>query len=208
MQELINDKFYTVLKEKYNELLLDYVLLSFGENCSGENCDEKYCDEKSHKIAVIKAIEILNARVRVGNNLKHPHFYIDEDKMLCNQYSLEDFFYKCDSNMEMIGERKVRITPEHLYMTYWQAFSDPPYGIPYSREDFEKINHLLFPVQFRDDLKIYSWNNDFSNYFDDGKEWWGTALWSVYDKNMQRFVIIGASLTDYINRLCHKEMSI
>ena len=77
MQELINDKFYTVLKEKYNELLLDYVLLSFGENC-----DEKYCDEKSHKIAVIKAIEILNARVRVGNNLKHHHFYIDEDKIL------------------------------------------------------------------------------------------------------------------------------
>ena len=34
------------------------------------------------------------------------------------------------------------------------------------------------------------------NYFDDGKEWWGTALWSIYDKWMNRFVIIGASLTD------------
>ena len=28
------------------------------------------------------------------------------------------------------------------------------------------------------------------------EDWWGTALWSVYDKAMQRFVIIGALLTD------------
>lgn len=26
--------------------------------------------------------------------------------------------------------------------------------------------------------------------------WWGTAMWSIYDKWMKRFVIIGASLTD------------
>ena len=83
-----------------------------------------------------------------------------------------------------------------MKMNYWLAFSGPPYGIPYSEEDFRKINDLLFPIPFRKDLEIFSWNDDFSNYFDDGKEWWGTALWSIYDKWMNRFVIIGASLTD------------
>ena len=45
---------------------------------------------------------------------------------------------------------------------------DRPYGIPYSKEDFRKINDLLFPIPFRKDLEIFSWNDDFSNYFDDG----------------------------------------
>ena len=83
-----------------------------------------------------------------------------------------------------------------MKMNYWLAFSEPPYGIPYSKEDFRKINDSLFPIPFRKDLEIFSWNDEFSNYFDDGKEWWGTALWSIYDKWMNRFVIIGASLTD------------
>ncbi len=185
MKEIIDDSIYTTLAKKYDELLLDYVLLSF---------DEEYLGKDSHKKAVIEAISILNKRVRVGNNLNHPQFYIDEDKMLCTKYDIEDFFCDSNSSWENSGSAKVRVTPSH--MTYWCAFSEPPYGVPYSKEDFQKINHALFPVQFRCDLEIYSWNDDFSNYFEDGKEWWGTALWSVYDKWMNRFVIIGASLTD------------
>lgn len=177
MKELIEDKIYTTLAQKYDELLLDYVLLSF---------DEEYCGIESHKKAVIESISILNARERVGNNLIRPRFFVKEERMHCMKYSTEDFF--CDGN---IRNRK---TSSH--MTYWRAFSKPPYGIPYSREDFHKINHSLFPVQFRSDLEIYSWNDDFSNYFDDGKEWWGTAFWSIYDKWMKRFIMIGASLTD------------
>lgn len=185
MKELIEDSIYVMLAKKYDELLLDYVLLSF---------DEEYCGPEAHKKAVIEAISVLNTRVRVGNGVKHPHFYVDDDKMRCTKYSIEAFFCDSNSSWETSGNTSVRITPS--YMTYWWAFSEPPYGVPYSKEDFHKINHLLFPVQFRNDLEIYSWNDDFSNYFDDGKEWWGTALWSVYDKWMNRFVIIGASLTD------------
>ena len=29
-----------------------------------------------------------------------------------------------------------------------------------------------------------------------GKYWWGTYFWTIYDKHLQRFVIIGASLID------------
>ncbi|MBR5805391.1 MAG: hypothetical protein IKY30_01300 [Oscillospiraceae bacterium] len=185
MKELVEDNIYTTLAEKYDELLLDYVLISF---------DEEYCGKESHKRAVIEAISALNIRVRVGNSLNHPQFYVDEDKMYCTKCDIEDFFYDGNSSWETSGNTRIRKTPSH--MTYWWAFFEPPYGVPYSKEDFRKINHSLFPAQFRSDLEIYSWNDDFSNYFEDGKEWWGTALWSVYDKWMNRFVIIGASLTD------------
>lgn len=181
MEELINDVIYEVLNKKYDELFLDYVVLSF---------DEKYCGIETHKNAVIKAISIFNTRERVGNSLKHPEFYVEENQMCGNKYSLEEFW--CDSNSSM--KNGCREKPP--YMTYWWAFSEPPYGISYTKEDFHKINDILFPIPFRNDLEIYCWNDDFSNYFDDGKEWWGTALWSIYDKWMNRFVVIGASLTD------------
>lgn len=186
MQELISDKFYTVLKQRYDELLLDYVLLSF---------EEEYAEDRTHREAVKAAINVLSNRVRVGNSLNHPQFYIDEEKMECTECNVLDFFYEDNNGWIITSEYTgYRQTPKH--MNYWLAFSQPPYGVPYTKEDFRKLNSLLFPEYCRNDLIIYSWNDDFSNYFDDGKEWWGTALWSIYDKNMQRFVVIGASLTD------------
>ena len=153
MRELIEDNIYKLLAEKYDELLLDYVLLS---------CDEEYHGEESHKKAVMEAIAVFNTRGRVGNSLKHPHFYVDEGKMCCKEYRVEDFFCDVNSSWKISGNTRVRITPDH--MTYWWAFFEPPYGVPYSKENFHKINHTLFPVQFRNDLEIYSWNDYFSNY--------------------------------------------
>ena len=73
MRELVEDKIYEILNNKYDELLLDYVLLSF---------DEEYQGVKSHRKAIIKAIDVFNNRVRVGNSLKHPHFYVDEERCI------------------------------------------------------------------------------------------------------------------------------
>lgn len=186
MRELTEDTFYRILSKKYDELLLDYVLLSF---------EDEYQKEKSHKKAVIEAISILNTRVRVANSLNHPLFYVEEEKMSCVKCDVETFFSE-DTHEWMTLSPTVKAQKIPDKMNYWWAFSEPPYGVPYTKEDFRKINHLLFPLSFRSDLEIYSWNDAFSNYFDDGKDWWGTALWSIYDKWMNRFVIIGASLTD------------
>ena len=60
---------------------------------------------------------------------------------------------------------------------------------------FRKVNSALFP-EGTDELEVYEWTTDWSNYFDDGHEWWGAACWSVYDKNMNRYVVIMASATD------------
>ena len=79
-------------------------------------------------------------------------------------------------------------------MPYWYAFLEPPYGTPYVKSDFIRFNDILFPN--RKALEVYRWNDDFSNYFDAGKEWWGTGLWSAYDRKTGKMVVIGASQTD------------
>ena len=78
---------------------------------------------------------------------------------------------------------------------YWFLFLDPPHKTNYKIDDFIKINNLLFP-KGKDNLEIYDWNVEWSNYFDDGLEWWGAAAISIYDKLLDRYVIILASSTD------------
>lgn len=46
------------------------------------------------------------------------------------------------------------------------------------------------------DLKIISWSDNWSTYFNDGKEWWGTFCWTVYDSRNNTVVFIAASSTD------------
>ena len=78
---------------------------------------------------------------------------------------------------------------------YWFLFLDPPHKTNYKIDDFIKINNILFP-KGKDNLEIYDWNVEWSNYFDDGLEWWGAAAISIYDKLLDRYVIILASSTD------------
>lgn len=79
-------------------------------------------------------------------------------------------------------------------LPYWFAFLEPPQGTPYLKSDFIEFNNVLFPD--RKDVRVYRWNDDFSDYFDAGKEWWGTGLWTVSDVKNKVIVVIGASLTD------------
>ena len=78
---------------------------------------------------------------------------------------------------------------------YWQAFLLPPNGCMYTEEDFHKVNQALFP-NGTDELEVFQWTTDWSEYFDDGREWWGTLCLTVYDKSLDRFAVIMASATD------------
>ena len=91
---------------------------------------------------------------------------------------------------------------------YWFLFLEPPHGTgvkkypdgrevkgAYTLEDFTALNKILFP-DGAEALEVYSWNTDWSEYFDDGHEWWGARCWSIFDKVRRRFVVIGASATD------------
>ena len=88
--------------------------------------------------------------------------------------------------------------PDHLkgeQIPYWYAFWETPHTSGYGPDEFRKVNSMLFP-EGTDDLEIFEWTTDWSNYFEAGHEWWGAACWSVYDKNMSRYVVIMASATD------------
>ena len=47
-----------------------------------------------------------------------------------------------------------------------------------------------------DVLEIYEWTTDWSDYFDAGYEWYGACCWSVYDRSMNRYVVMLVSATD------------
>ncbi len=80
-------------------------------------------------------------------------------------------------------------------LNYRSAFLHPPFGDVYSDADFEKVNAVLFP-KGTDALEVFEWTTDWSEYFDDGSEWWGAICYTVYDPALDRFVVIMASATD------------
>lgn len=188
MVELKEHKVYELLKNSYDECLIDYVILYD---------DIPYLGEESHKRAVVEAFKILNARERIENRYnKNGELLccIVPDKMSSRRIDADEFFALPKDSYyysKPAGSRCHSIPSE---IPYWYAFLETPYGNDYLVKDFENINNILFP--FIDSLEIYRWNDDFSYYFDNGKEWWGTGCWSVYDKTTQIYTIIAASLTD------------
>ncbi len=80
-------------------------------------------------------------------------------------------------------------------VNYHGAFRYPPHSRRLSDRDFELVNAALFP-NGTDDLEAYEWTTDWSDYFDDGHEWWGALCLTVYDKTLDRFVVMMASATD------------
>lgn len=80
-------------------------------------------------------------------------------------------------------------------LSYRKAFLDPPHKSGYTGKDFDRVNAALFP-NGTDGLEVYEWTTDWSDYFDDGHEWWGTLCLTVYDRTLDRFAVIMASATD------------
>ena len=78
---------------------------------------------------------------------------------------------------------------------YWYALMEPVHGRRNRPEDFKKVNEILFP-KGTDALDIYEWTTDWSDFFDDGHEWYGACCWSVYDKTLNRYAVMLVSATD------------
>ena len=81
------------------------------------------------------------------------------------------------------------------WLNYRKAFLCPPHENAYTDGDFERVNAVLFPGG-ADGLEVFRWTTDWSEYFDEGHEWWGALCLTVYDKTLDRFVVIMASATD------------
>ena len=120
---------------------------------------------------------------RILKNEYGMDIYYNTDKMKANKLKIKEFFALPSKNYDKDNK------------PYWYLFLHPPHGSNYSADDFVYINKVLFPNGY-DSLEIYDWSTDWSNYFDEGLEWWGSRCISIYDKSLNRFVIIGASATD------------
>lgn len=131
--------------------------------------NEKYCGYNSHKNVLKTAFDSISKEWD-GN----------PDRAAGKRVSVPDEF---SSNKQ--SER----------LNYRKAFLNPPYPNNYTDSDFERVNNVLFPNGLFE-LEIYEWNTDWSEYFDEGREWWGTLCLTIYDKTLDRFVVIMASATD------------
>ena len=80
-------------------------------------------------------------------------------------------------------------------LNYRKAFLHPPHGNGCTGADFVKVNEALFP-QGTEALEVWAWTTDWSDYFNEGHEWWGALCLTVYDRRMDRFAVILAAATD------------
>lgn len=177
MEEIRTHIVYELLENKYPRLETDYVILSADE----------YAGLATHRSAVVKALEI------IGRRYDNEYGVITE-KMEASLTGIDEFLKLPDDDYYNTKPRINRGWSMPDSIPYWYAFLETPSGNPYVTRDFVEFNEILFPN--RQDVDVYRWNDDFSDYFDAGKEWWGTGLWSIYDKTTGILVIIGASTTD------------
>lgn len=181
MKEISEHSIYDLLKGKYSDIGCDYVILA---------AEGEYRGVESHREAVICAWEILNRRYSPYDIC----FDLEADKMKAVASSIDELLELPADDIFPKKGRADRSYSVDAPIPYRYAFLEPPHGTPYRQSDFLEFNAALFPN--RDGIEVFRWNDDFSDYFDAGKEWWGTGLWSAFDPNLGRFVVIGASMTD------------
>lgn len=174
---------YKQLNSKYERIALDYVIMSI---------DTDYEGVATHKKAIAQAFQILNSRYI--DSFETDYIELEEEKMKALPSNMEELLQLPDDAYYDNRLKKNRAISKPEPMPYWFAFLEPPHGNSYLKKDFIEFNELLFPN--KNNCEVYRWNDEFSNYFDEGKEWWGTGLWSIYDCITGIIVIIGASLTD------------
>ena len=165
-KELKDDPFFIEYK-KYDRCVLDYFIIKSNLN---------------HKDVLLYAMK----KIKEEDN----YITIDKDKMEYKRINPNELF-----QLPKNYEKESHNLGDGYKRPYWFLFLDPPHTTNYKMEDFIKINNILFP-KGEEHLEIYDWNVEWSNYFDDGLEWWGAAAISIYDKILDRYVIILASATD------------
>ena len=185
MYELKDDVFYEELK-RYPDLVVDYCLLKN---------EGPYRGEETHRLALAYAFRKLKRELdgdlsyELGKAKACP---MDPAALLALPEKPCRKEYVIKGSFHAVG---LDITSDGGEVPYWNAFLEPPCGCRYGPEDFLSFNAVLFP-KGPEKLIAYSWSTDWSNYFDDGHEWWGAACWSIYDKSLNRYVVILASASD------------
>ena len=210
MKRIDNDAFHDFIKQ-YDP---DSQTLSVGEVDYYLLCDDKpYEGIRSHREALCFVFDLLirdemenreNARIKPGDGAadKLRSLVYDIDKAKPSPLDPQVFFYcpdivKTDYYGNAFYDAGWKPDDENFGTTvpYWYAVMEPVQGRRNKPEVFKKANGILFPAG-TDELDIYEWTTDWSDYFDDGHEWYGACCWSVYDKTLNRYVVMLVSATD------------
>ena len=201
MRELTDAQFYELI-QKYDRCVIDYCLI-------GD--DTPYQGYRSHKDAVLFAMlkvieryidEQLRSEISYSGEVRDEPFpwSLDMGKARARRIDAAELLrVPVILRTDRVGQRFYDCGwPDFLKdgkIPYWYAFWEAPHTTGYGPDEFRKVNSVLFP-DGTDELEVFEWTTDWSNYFEDGYEWWGAACWSVYDKRMNRYTVILASATD------------
>ena len=166
LEHIVKDDPFYDLISNYPDSVVDY--------CIVNNVDRDF-GYTGHWMALVRACNKLFVEDD-GETIWH----FDVGKAEAKRIEASELFARDDNNGKL---------------NYRKAFLRPPYENNYTNDDFEKVNNTLFP-NGRECLEVYEWSTDWSEYFDEGHEWWGALCYSVYDKSSDRYVIILASATD------------
>lgn len=186
MFELKNDALYELL-ERYPYCGADHCII----------CDDApYMGEASHRRAIRFALEVFSERF-----CPDEPFTCEIEKANARPLAFDDFFALPPADWKKTFLYKG--LPVTTYsrasdggpIPYRYAFIDPPHGSDYTGDDLLKVFAAMFP-RGRDALEMLEWSTDWSDYFDAGHEWWGASCWSIYDRKLERFIVIMASDTD------------
>ncbi len=210
MKRIDNDAFYEFIK--HYDLDSEYHLV--GEVDYHLLCDDKpYEGMESHREALRCVFDWLveqsiedkeNARIMFGDHVADKLRILAYDIDIAQPSPLAPlvFFYcpnivKTDYYGSVWYDAEWVPNDENFGTTvpYWYAFLEPVHGRRNKPEDFKRVNEVLFP-NGTDALDIYEWTTDWSDFFDAGHEWYGACCWSVYDKSLNRYVVMLVSATD------------
>ena len=166
-----DDGFYRLIAE-YPDIVCDYCLVDSDDHKANATGVFPYHGVDSHRLALECAAHELS---RDGKKWSY-----DTKNAKCRKLGSKALFAPTGSDN---------------WLNYRKAFLCPPHGTSYTDRDFDRVNAVLFPGG-TESLVVYRWTTDWSDYFDEGHEWWGALCLTVYDQTLGRFVIIMASATD------------
>ena len=166
-----DETFYRMIAE-YPDIFCDYCFVNAENQCAETKSVFPYRGVESHRLALECAV-----------------------RKLCHNGRKWSYDMKTAKCRKLSGKALFAPSGSDNWLNYRKAFLSPPHGNSYTDSDFDRVNAVLFPGG-TECLEVYRWSTDWSDYFDEGHEWWGALCLTVYDKTLERFVIILASATD------------
>ncbi|OSZ78942.1 hypothetical protein CAP35_12045 [Chitinophagaceae bacterium IBVUCB1] len=157
--------------------------------------DESIIDiYKSSLEAALTGIQIFSKRV------KNHYFVYTDVTPVAQEISFSEFIGNG------VDIETLRLTKRDFNSKNNEGLAYALFCTPYRSWEVSNEDNLLFrkflsvfifvPPIIETKYIIYKWSDDWSNYFDVGKEWWGTFFWTLYDKTTNHITVIAASTTD------------